>query len=209
MAAAAAVRRGGWRAWAVGLPLLLILLLGAAWSLGFAVFLGAAREPEPLPARADGLVVLTGGADRVAAGLRLLEEGRAPMLLISGAGRASGIAAIARGVGVDAKGVERQIALGHAAQTTLGNAAETAAWAQRLDAHSLIVVTAGYHMPRALLEIGRALPGIELYPMPVQSPVLREAARPAALRLLASEFDKWLAAWLGLRRIVPARGDTA
>ena len=84
------MKRGRWKVWVAGLP----LLLGVAWSLGFAVFLGAAREPEPLPARADGIVVLTGGADRIAAGLRLLEEGRAPTLLISGAGRSSGIDAM-------------------------------------------------------------------------------------------------------------------
>lgn len=172
------------------------LLLGAAWSVGFGVFLGAAHEQAPPPSRADGIVVLTGGADRVAAGLRLLGEGRAPTLLISGVGERSGLDAIAREVGLDARGVAPQVALGHEARTTSGNAAETAAWARRLDAHSLIVVTAGYHMPRALLEISRALPGIALHPAPVQSPVLRTAAGPGALRLLAGEFDKWLAARL-------------
>jgi uncharacterized SAM-binding protein YcdF (DUF218 family) len=197
------VRARSWGAWLAGLLSLLSLLLGAAWSLGFAAFLAAAHQVDALPAHADGIVVLTGGADRVAAGLHLLGEGRAPALLISGVGRGSGLGAIVRRIGLDARPLAAQVALGHAAQTTQGNAAETAAWVHQVGAHSLIVVTAGYHMPRALLEIGRALPGIALYPAPVQSPVLREVTGPAALRLLAGEFDKWLAARLGLRQVVP------
>lgn len=185
-----------------GIVPLLALLLGAGWSLGFAGFLGAARQAEALPAQADGIVVLTGGADRVAAGLHLLEEGRAPALLISGAGPRSDLGAIAHGTGLDAAGLATRVALGHEARTTLGNAAETAAWARRLGARSLVVVTAGYHMPRALLELGRALPGVVLHPAPVQSPVLRGAIGPAALRLLAAEFDKLLAARLGLHQLV-------
>ena len=197
------MRAGSRSAWLAGLLVLLPLLLGAAWSLAFAVFLGAAREAEALPAHADGIVVLTGGADRVATGLHLLEEGRAPALLISGVGHGSGLDAIARGLGLDVRSLTAPVALGYAARTTRGNAEETAAWAHQRDAHSLIVVTAGYHMPRALLEIGRVLPGIALHPAPVQSPVLRGSAGPAALRLLAGEFDKWLAAKLGLHEVFP------
>ncbi len=146
------------------------------------------------------IVVLTGGADRVAAGLRLLEEGRAPALLISGVPYRTDLGAVARRDGLDTRGLANRVALGHEAQTTQGNAAEAAAWARQIDAHSLIVVTAGYHMPRALLEIGRALPGVALHPAPVRSPVLRGTAGPAALRVFAGEFDKWLAAQLGLRQ---------
>jgi len=61
---------------------------------------------------------------------------------------------------------------------------------------TLIVVTAGYHMPRALLEIGRTLPGVTLYPVPVIPPALRHAPDSGTLALLANEYDKLLAAWL-------------
>ena len=198
-----------WSAWGARfawLPLLAALALGAAWSLAFAAFLGGAREAVAPPGRADGIVVLTGGADRVATGLRLLEEGRAPALLISGVPHRTDLDAVARGDGLDTRGLAGRVALGHEAQTTRGNAAETAAWARQIDAHSLIVVTAGYHMPRALLEIGRALPGVMLHPAPVRSPVLRGIAGPVALRVLAGEFDKWLAARLGLGESLPGGG---
>lgn len=182
-------------------PAALLLALGAAWSLGFALFLAAAHETPPPPREADGIVVLTGGADRVSAGLHLLAADRAPVLLISGVARRSDLAAIAHGLDLDTRHLAPRVTLGHAARSTLGNAAEIAGWASRIGARSLIVVTAGYHMPRALIEIGRALPGVRLYPAPVQPPALRRVEDPAILRLLASEFDKFLAVRAGLDRL--------
>lgn len=184
----------------------LLLALGAAWSLGFALFLAAAHETQPLPRRADGIVVLTGGADRVSAGLHLLADERAPVLLISGVARRSDLPAIAYGLGLDTHPLAPRVTLGHAARSTLGNAAEIAGWAQRIGARSLIVVTAGYHMARALIEIGRALPDVQLYPAPVQPPALRRGEDPAILRLLAGEFDKYLAVRAGLDRVLARRG---
>ena len=60
----------------------LLALLGA----GFVWFAIDARRPEPIPPRAGGIVVLTGGAGRIELGLRLLAEQRADLLLISGTG---------------------------------------------------------------------------------------------------------------------------
>ncbi len=56
------------------------------------------------------------------------------------------------------------VTLGRSATSTLGNAEETATWVRTHDIHSLIVVTADYHMPRALLEMEREMPGVTLYP---------------------------------------------
>ena len=69
------------------------------------------------------------------------------------------------------------------------------------------MVTAGYHMPRALLELRRALPpGTELLPQPVVPARLRDGpAGPRAWRLLAGEYLKLIGAWLGLAR--PAAAD--
>jgi len=62
------------------------------------------------------------------------------------------------------------------------------------------VVTAGYHMPRALLELRRTLPDAVLLPHPVATAPLRAAAGSRAWRLLAGEYLKLVGAWLGLRR---------
>lgn len=176
-----------------------------AWGIGFAWFAWQAYRGVPPPERADGIVVLTGGADRIATALRLLSEGRAPVLLISGVPpkelRGPDLEELAGRAGIDPGPLAARVTVGRAATTTWGNAAETAEWAGRLNLRSLIVVTAGYHMPRALLELGRALPGVELHPVRVLPPALRDPGTHAALPLLVGEYNKLLGAELGLARL--------
>lgn len=187
-------RRAALRLWRRGLGLavaaLALGLLG-----GFAWYVAAISRPTPPPGRADGIVVLTGGADRVRAGLRLLAKDDAPALLVSGIGGHAGLAALARQAGVDAKPLAARITLGRGATSTRGNATEIAAWAHARHARSLIVVTANYHMPRALTEIRRALPRVRLVPAAV--------ATPASARLLAGEYLKLVAARLDLTAFAP------
>ncbi len=192
MAAAAALTGRRSAALAAGVALLLALTgLGA----GFAAFVAAAARPAAAPKAADGIVALTGGAERVETALRLLAAGHAPLLLVSGVAHGPTLAELARLGEVDPAPLHGRVTLGRAATTTAGNAAETAAWAQANDIHTLIVVTAGYHMPRALLELQRAMPDTHLIPFPVR-PTGRQAK--ARLRLLAVEYAKLIGAWLGL-----------
>lgn len=173
-------------------------VLALAWLAGFAWFVRGAVHADVADAPADGIVVLTGGADRIVTGVHLLQRGRGRVLLISGVGRGADLAALLHGTGIDPAPLAARVTLGHAATTTAGNAAETAAWVQAQDLHSLLVVTASYHMPRALTEIARRLPALRLMAVPVVPPALRHAGL-ATLRLLAGEYTKWLAAelWLG------------
>lgn len=193
-----------WRVMWRALALVLTALFAAAllWLAGFTAFESDARRFVPDPAPADGIVVLTGGADRIEAGLQLLAVGKAPRLLISGVGSGIELSEILRRVRVDPALLEAQIiTLGHAATNTVGNAAETAAWARQFDLHSVIVVTAGYHMARALAELARVVPGLELRPMPVRPPALRTRDDITTLRLLAIEYDKLLAVRFGITRL--------
>lgn len=182
-----------------------LLGCGIAWSGGFASFNRAARLRHRPPPVADAIVVLTGGAERVDTALRLLADGRAPLLLVSGVGRGTDLGELSRRVPLS-PGQAMHVTLGRAATTTLGNADETAAWARERGVRSLIVVTAGYHMPRALLELGRALPGVALHPVMVQPPALRGGLEFATVRMLANEYDKYLAVWLGLTRRAETHG---
>ena len=177
-----------------------VLGLAALWGVGFADFSHAARQPGPPPPPADGIVALTGGADRIETALRLLADGHAPLLLVSGVGRGTDLAEVAHRVRLDPARLAGRVTLGREATTTLGNAAETAAWARAHGIRRLIVVTAGYHMPRAVLEIRRVLPDVALYPVPVLPPALRGAMDGATVRMLASEYDKLLAVRFGLVR---------
>ena len=183
------------------------LLLCAALGLGggFAWFVQVAWHEVPPPENADGIVALTGGAERVETALKLLAGGHARVLLISGVGGAADFAALAHRAGVD-PGLGERVTLGRTAGSTRGNAAETADWARANGLRSLIVVTAGYHMPRALAELSRALPEVALRPAPVLPPAMRQPG-PDALRLLAGEYVKWLAAEAGLSAL-GSRSDT-
>jgi uncharacterized SAM-binding protein YcdF (DUF218 family) len=185
------------------------LLLG--WAAGLVWFIRLADRAEPPPPHADGIVALTGGANRVETALHLLAEGRAEWLLVSGIGPGPDLATLAKRSLVDAAPLAARIELGRQATSTRGNAAETAAWVRVKDIHSLIVVTAWYHMPRALTELARALPGVVLYPSPVEP----EGSHPpdlamvwAMARLLAEEYSKYLAARLDLTALVPERPPT-
>lgn len=183
----------------------LALLLGWAGGLGW--FIWAADRTLPAPPRADGIVALTGGADRVEVALRLLATGRAGRLLVSGIGPGPDLVSLARRAGVEAAPLAPRVELGRRATSTRGNAAETAAWVRTQDIHSLIVVTAWYHMPRALTEIGRAVPGVVLYPAPVD-PEGSHQPGLAMARLLAEEYTKYLASRLDLTALLPERPPT-
>jgi uncharacterized SAM-binding protein YcdF (DUF218 family) len=171
------------------------------WVGGFLWFVKDAERPAPNLPVADGIVALTGGADRVATAISLLRQNRARVLLISGVGPNTAEQTLFRGTGIDPATLGSRITLGRSATDTLGNADEAAAWARANNVHSLIVVTAGYHMKRALTELARTLPDVVLYPAPVVPPALRGGTQLSTLRLLADEYTKWLAAELGLTRL--------
>lgn len=204
MAAAAAVKRHSrlWRALAAAAATAAATVL--LWCAGFALFLRATEAAAPPPPQAAGIVALTGGAGRVETALQLLADGHARLLLVSGVGGAAEFSELARRAGVD-PALSARVTLGRAAASTRGNAAEAARWAHDNAISTLIVVTAGYHMPRALSELGRALPDVVLYPVPVQPAGLRTASQAAQLRLLAGEYTKYLAAAAGLTALMPER----
>jgi uncharacterized SAM-binding protein YcdF (DUF218 family) len=150
------------------LALLLIVIL--MWLAGLFAFAAriARSTPAPEPEPADAIVALTGpSAQRLAAALKLLEDGKAGRLLISGVNRKvsrSELQAVSKG---PRRLFDCCVDMGFSAANTIGNARETAAWARAYGFRRLIVVTADYHMPRAALELRGALPGAAIEPYPV------------------------------------------
>jgi uncharacterized SAM-binding protein YcdF (DUF218 family) len=183
------------RFWRLAGVLLLFVALG--WGAGLVWYIRLVGQPvdQPVPAATDGIVALTGGAERVETALRLLAQGRAEKLLLSGIGGRAEFSEFAARAGVEASRLEQRVTLGRDAHSTHGNAIETAAWVRREGVRSLIVVTAAYHMPRALIEFHAAMPDVVFYPMPVVPPGFEGLRR---LRLVAEEFTKYLAAEIGL-----------
>ncbi|MCG7361872.1 YdcF family protein [Pseudoroseomonas ludipueritiae] len=177
---------------------------------GFALFLGQSRTRPEMPLRhTDGIAVLTGGPERVEMGLRLLSDGLADHLIVSGVSRSAELGDLVRSNNIamdELPGAEAEpppvrgappgvatpaVTLGRLATSTRGNGQEIAAWARGKGIRSLRIVTAGYHMPRAMLELRRNLPEVALVPHPVQ------VAGPRA-SLLLREYAKLIGAFLGL-----------
>lgn len=187
-----------------------VVAAAIAWGAGFAWFVQAVRQlPDP-PPHTDGLVALTGGAGRVELALRLLAAGKADHLLVSGIGGGTDLSTLGRLAGIDTAPLAPRITLGRYAVSTRGNGVETAAWAEQYRVHSLIVVTAAYHMPRALTELRQALPGVALYPLPVGSADGAAAVeKGVSLRLEAEEYTKYLLTVAGLSAWFPHRGPAS
>jgi uncharacterized SAM-binding protein YcdF (DUF218 family) len=166
---------------------------------GFVVFALSIPRAEPtLNIHAEGVVVLTGGSDRVLNAADFLARGQARRLLITGVNRATGSAALARLLPLSREKFECCVDLGYEALDTAGNARETREWAiAHHISRSLIVVTSNYHMPRALLELSAALPGVTLHPFPVVSEhvdVNRWIRDLGVARLVAGEYVKYIGA---------------
>ena len=190
------------RLWLLALALLLLGLGGFGW------FLRAVQEDAADNSATDAIVVLTGGAERVETGFRLLEEGLAPRLFISGVHPDARLADLARGAGADPARLAGRVELGHAAASTRGNAVEIAAWARTRDITTIRLVTAGYHMPRARSELRRTMPELRVVPHSVTPPRLRDEGafwRPRNWGLLLSEYCKFLGAEAGLSRFLGGR----
>lgn len=186
---------------AVGIGVLLLL---CAWVASFTWFMHIVGRPAELPAHADGIVAFTGGPERVETALRLLSEGRADRLMLSGIGGGAELSELARRAGLDPAPLAARVTIGRNAATTRGNALETAVWVQAHEIRTLIVVTASYHMPRALAELARTVPGVTLHPVPVTT--ADRPGRPAVpLRLVAEEYAKFLATSVGITALLPAR----
>lgn len=170
----------------------LILLACFAFAGGFGWFVNDALRPPGYLPHADGIVALTGGAGRIDTSLNLLARNQGEKLLISGVDTQTTLGELLPPTAPPA--LAERITLGYQARSTIGNATETAVWVADNHITSLIVVTASYHMRRALLELSRTLPDVTLYPYPVLPPAMEHPLRRSSLRILALEYLKWLGA---------------
>ncbi len=178
------------------------LVVALIWFSGLLAYAGRVQQQTPAraPTPAQGIVVLTGAGSnqRLAAAMSLLEDDYGRRVLVSGVNRQASredIRNVSRAV---RRLYDCCVDLGFTAADTVGNARETAAWAQAMRYNRLIIVTADYHMPRAMLELNAVLRGTgvtaQTYAVPTRSLKDRRWWRnPAAARLMVVEYCKYLA----------------
>lgn len=178
--------------------LTLLLVLAGLWLVGLWAFGSrvAGSTPAPDPPEADAIVALTGASTlRLEAAVELLQEGLGQRLLISGVNREATRDQVRATLTSAGRAFDCCVDLGFKAENTQGNARETAAWVAYHHYKTLIVVTADFHMPRALLELHATMPRATLYAYPVQTGVLnakRWWARPEDARRMIVEYCKYL-----------------
>jgi uncharacterized SAM-binding protein YcdF (DUF218 family) len=173
-------------------------LAAIVFAAGFFYFVGQ-TSPTRLPdnQKADAIVALTGGKARIGEAVKLLAHGKARRMLITGVNPTTKAKELERLVPRGKELFNCCIDLGREARDTAGNARETRDWAQKNGFNSLIVVTSSYHMPRALAELMRAMPGKEILPHAVE-PRSFASSRwwrdRNVLKLMASEYLKYIPA---------------
>jgi uncharacterized SAM-binding protein YcdF (DUF218 family) len=181
--------------WSVSLA----LIVGFLGFLGFVYSLNRfERAPET---RADGIVALTGGAQRIGEAIDLLAQGYAKRLLISGVNEKTSREQISSLNPGQRRLFDCCVDLDYRARNTIGNAIETRRWTEANGFDAIIVVTSNYHMPRTLVELDHALPNLQKIPYPVAATIDPHDwwHTPAVARVIFTEYLKFLAVWVRTR----------
>ena len=166
-----------------------------AYGIGFLLFVSNLPPELATHPKADGIVVLTGGDERLETAVAMLERGAAKRLLVSG----TAISVTKETVGKISGGGRRFDCcadIGYAAEDTHGNAEEATTWTRENKFNSLIIVTGRHHMPRALREFSTRMPDITLIPYPVDQSGVDLGGwwqRPRTVQFLHREYVKYLA----------------
>jgi len=183
----------------VFLTVIVLALLG--YGLCFVLFVSnLPTRPAQLP-RADGIVALTCGDERLDTAVALLERGVGKRLLVSGVSQET----TKETVGKMSEGGARFACcadIGYAAEDTHGNAEEAAQWTRDNHFASLVIVTGRYHMPRTMREFSTMLPGVALTAYPVDQSRIDLShwwLHPRTAQLLHREYVKYLASLVTTR----------
>ncbi|RKE80225.1 YdcF family protein [Rhizobium sp. AG855] len=179
---------------------ILVLLMIAAVVAGFLVFADQVTNMRPPEvAKADAIVVLTGGYQRIEQAIDLLKRGYGKRLLISGVNPRTTAGQIRRATRASPDIFNCCVDIGYSAIDTIGNANETASWIRDKGYRSVLVVTSNYHLSRSLMELRRSDPGTEFVGYPVVASDLKTRAwysEPDAMRTMLFEYGKTIIAYV-------------
>lgn len=141
---------------------------------------------------ADAVVVLTGGRNRAEEGLKLLKNGSARILILSGVNKDADLDSIFLKMLSDAE--RANIILDKESTSTYRNAVEVRGIMTRLRLDSMLLLTSGYHMPRAEYIFRKIMPAeVKILPCTVATPNfdIERWWAGDSLILLFAEFVKY------------------
>jgi len=171
-------------------------------AVGFVRFVHHLPEPTTDQSRTEAIVVLTGGGERISSALSLLEAGKADRLFVSGVHPGVGVSELLK---IDRtqpssaqpdSALAARIDLGDTAGDTFGNSVESVAWMLANKFRTMRLVTADYHMPRALIEFKMEAPDLTIVPNPIRPSATQNTPwwRGPMFGLLLGEYGKYLIA---------------
>jgi len=177
-----------------------LFLAFGVWVYGFQHFANHITSQSNISKqqKTDAIIVLTGGSDRLDTGLKLLDQGLAQRLFVSGVGPQTALNHMlskSKNLPKNITQIKPYIDLGYQAKNTKGNAAESASWMSHHGFSSLRLVTADYHMPRSVYEFKKAMPDITIIANPVfpkdfqRNNWLRDVA---SAKIILLEYHKYL-----------------
>ena len=141
----------------------------------------------------EGIVVFTGGENRVQTSIQLLTQNVGQRLFISGVNPNTKKSDISYRIKIDRKLLDCCIDLGKNANNTFENAFETIRWVKNNNFKSLIVVTSNYHMKRSLFILKQSEPNIKFIPFHVESTLLKntKSSLIEKMRAVSIEYLKY------------------
>ena len=118
----------------------------------------------------SNIVILTGGANRIKDGLKIIEDFKNSKninykILVSGTGMGFTKSSLKKKLGpnFNSQLIQCCIDLDGVSKNTLTNASETFKWTSKNDIKEFILITSNYHMPRAILEFKNVMPNLKIY----------------------------------------------
>lgn len=164
------------------------------WWCGFLVFAWQINNyPHDIEDHTQAIIALTGGRNRIAEAIKLLNDGKADMLFISGVGKQSSLKAIQKRNRISIT-AENRVFIGKEATNTVENAIETKAWIHNNKITSIRLVTSNYHIPRSITEFKTLNPGLKIVVHPVYSELVEKKWWTSwhTFSLIFSEYNKFL-----------------
>lgn len=174
--------------------LIISILLIGLWTAGLAAFCYHIRHFEPnTNIQTEAIIALTGGKNRISEAVRLLNEGKAEKLFISGVQKNISLEELTRRPDITLK-TTREITLDKKSTNTVENARETVEWIKNNQISSIRLVTSNYHMFRSEEEFRALDPQLKIIRHPVYSENVSVQwwKNIGSFRLLASEYNKFL-----------------